>query len=156
MMEKGGRSIIAGLKNPDPYRILGCQYQEQCMIDSRQSCWQSGIVYSLTCTTCGAVYTGTSGLTAHKRGMEHLAAVRRGDTSYAMGKHYSLKHPDWDRTSAPFIFSILRTPRLVGNLQRYIAEALKIRKAVHGPQEHLNSKGEWARVALKRQGIIED
>ena len=88
--------------------------------------------------------------------MKHLTAVRRGDTSYAMGKHYSLKHPDWDRTSAPFILSILRTPRLVGNLQRYIAEALKIREAVHGPQEHLNSKGEWARVALKRQGIIED
>ena len=49
-----------------------------------------------------------------------------------------------------------KTPRLVGNLQRYIAEALKIREAVQGPVEHLNSKGEWARVALKRQGIIED
>ena len=116
VVEKGGRSIIAGLKNPDPYRILGCQYQEQCMIDSRQSCCQSGIVFSLTCTTCRAAYTRTSGLTAHKRGMEHLAAVRRGDTSCAMGKHYTLKHPDWDKISAPFPLTILKTPRLVGNL----------------------------------------
>ena len=156
VVEKGGRSIMAGLRNPDPYRILGCQYEDKCMIDPKQTCWQSKIVYSLTCTTCGAVYTGTSGLTAHKRGMEHLTAVRRGDTSYAMGKHYVQTHPDWPRTTAPFILSILRTPRLVGNLQRYIAEALKIREAVQGPVEHLNSKGEWARVALKRQGIIED
>ena len=88
--------------------------------------------------------------------MEHLTAVRRGDTSYAMGKHYALRHPDWPKTTPPFTFSILRTPRLVGNLQRYIAEALKIREVVQGPVEHLNSKGEWARVALKRQGIIED
>ena len=74
----------------------------------------------------------------------------------SLGKHYTLKHPDWNKISTPFTFTILRTPRLVGNLQCYIMEALKIREAVQGPQEHLNSKGEWARVALKRQGIIED
>ena len=58
--------------------------------------------------------------------MEHLAAARRKDTTYTIGKHYALKHPDWDGEQKPFILTVLKTPRLVGNLQRYIAEALKI------------------------------
>ena len=145
-----------GLRKPDPYRALGCPYQDSCLISPKQSCWQRGIVYSLTCSICGAQYTGTSGLTAHKRGMEHLAAVRRKDTTYAIGKHYALKHPDWDGEQEPFTFTVLKTPRLVGNLQRYIAEALKIREAVLASSEHLNSKGEWARITLRRQFTLQD
>ena len=103
-----------------------------------------------------AKYIGESSRSAFQRGKEHLAAVRRGDTTNAIGKHYALKHPDWDGEQDSFTFTVLKTPRLVGKLHRYIAEALKIREAVLAPPEHLNSKGEWARITLRRQGILHD
>ena len=109
---------------------------------------------SLACSICGAQYTGISWLTAHICRPEHLAAVRRGDTVNAIRKHYALKNPDMDGETKPFTFTILKTPRLVWNLQRYIVDTLKIREVVRGPVWHFKSKGEWAMIPLRRQVIL--
>ena len=55
----------------------------------------------------------------------------------------------------PFVFKILGAQGIKGNLQRYLMEALKIREAKEEGGTLLNSRGEWARVALKRL-VIQD
>ena len=41
-------------------------------------------------------------------------------------------------------------------MQRYVAEALHIKEAKDAGENLLNSKGEWARVALKRLMVGEE
>ena len=95
VVEKGGTSIQRGVINPDLYRLKGCPYAEKCLINPKQSCWTSKMVYSVACTICGAEYRGTSGLSAHKCGLEYLHALRRKDASYGITKHFLAKHPTW-------------------------------------------------------------
>ena len=80
-----------------------------------------------------------------------MVRFRRGDTTYAIGKHYTLKQPDWDGIAEPFSFNILKISKLNGNLKRDIAEALKIRGLARGPlrvgQDHPKKAGHPARVA---------
>ena len=55
----------------------------------------------------------------------------------------------------PFVFKILGAQGIKGNLQRYLMEALKKREAKEEGGTPINSRGEWARVALKRL-VIQD
>ena len=46
VVEAAGRSILSGLRNPDPGVKPGCQFDgsgaiEKCLIDPRQTCWGS-------------------------------------------------------------------------------------------------------------------
>ena len=113
------------------------------------------MVYSLKCTLCNATYVETTGLTAHRRSRDHQLALRRGDTSYAIVKHYNNAHPGQETVEKPFTFRVLGAGH-GGNLQRYVAEALHIKEAKEAGEKLLNSKGEWARVALKRLIVGED
>ena len=160
VVEGAGNSILAGLRKPDPYISPGCQFGDgegngQCLIHEKQTCWASRLVYALYCTQCPATYVGTTGLTAHRRCQDHLQALRREDDSYAISKHYILDHPGMKDSLNPFVFKILGAQGIRGNLQRYLMEALKIREAKEGGEALLNSRGEWARVALKRL-VIQD
>ena len=161
VVEGAGRGIMAGLRQPDPGIKPGCQFGgsgalTSCLIDSKQTCWQSRLVYALKCTKCPATYVGTTGLTAHRRSQEHQQALRRGDETYAIAKHYLAEHPGEEGDTHPFTFKILGGAGINGNLQRYITEALRIREAKEAGETLLNSKGEWARVALKCLVVAED
>ena len=158
IVEAAGLSITAGLRNPDPSWPKGCPHQDKCPVDPKQTCGGSRIVYQLNCTTCEAAYLGTSGHTLHKRSMEHLEAVRRGNTAYAMARHYATEHPEWDGQgdAKPFSCKILRGPNIMGNIQRYLEEALLIRDATDKGDKLLNGRGEWGRTSLKRLAIVED
>ena len=92
----------------------------------------------------------------HRRSQEHQQALRRGDETYAIAKHYLAEHPGEEGDTHPFTFKILGGAGINGNLQRYITEALRIREAKEAGETLLNSKGEWARVALKRLVVAED
>ena len=74
---------------------------------------------------------------------------------YAIVKHYSNAHPGQETAEKLFIFRVLGAGH-GGNLQRYVAEALHIKEAKEAGEELLNSKGDWARVALKRLIVGED
>ena len=56
----------------------------------------------------------------------------------------------------PFTLKILGASGINGNLQRYLWEALRIREAKETGEQLLNSKGEWARVALKRLVVADE
>ena len=128
---------------------------ETCLIDPRQTCWGSRLIYALSCSKCPATYVGTTGLTAHRRSLDHQQALRRGDESYAIAKHYAMAHPGEQGEENPFTFKVLGGSGITGNLQRYLWEALRIRETKEAGGQLLNSRGEWARVALKRLVVAE-
>ena len=83
-MEAAGKSVLAGLKCPDPGVEGGCPYQKQCYIDPKYTCGGARIIYKLACSLCEASYLGTTGHSAHKRCSEHMEALIHGNDSYAM------------------------------------------------------------------------
>ena len=113
-------------------------------------------MYALSCSKCPATYVGTTGLTAHRRSLDHQQALRRGDEGYAIAKHYAVAHPGEQGADHPFTFKVLGGSGITGNLQRYLWEALRIREAKEAGGQLLNSKGEWARVALKRLVVADE
>ena len=84
--------------------------------------------------------------------------MRRGNTAYAMARHYAAEHAEWDvqGDTMPFSCKILRGPNIMGNIQRYLEEALLIRDATDRGDKLLNGCGEWGRASLKRLAIVED
>ena len=151
VLERGGKSILAGLRRADPFLAEGCPFQEKCLVRGRRSCWTAGVVYALICGQCGAKYVGTSGCTSHKRCREHYGEWLGGSGTNAMSKHWSSRHPEADRASIsePFTMEILGAG-FGGNLERYVQEALKIKTTKEAGAELLNSRGEWSRVQLRR------
>ena len=135
----------------------GCPHQNQCPVVPEQTCTGARAVYKLQCTNCQAACLETSGHTLHKRNMEHLEAVRGGNMAYAMTKNYAADHPEWTPASGmPFSSSILKGPNIKANLNRYIGEAIHIRKHTESGATQLNGHGEWGRTVLRRLAIVED
>ena len=71
--------------------------------------------------------------------------VKRKNQAYAMARHYSTEHPEWDSESdnLPFTSKLLKGPNIQGNLQRYLGEALLIRDFTDRGKKLLNGHGEW-------------
>ena len=132
---------------------------EKCPVVPEQRCTGARMVYQLQCNLCGAIYLGTSGHTLHKRSLEHLEAVLKGNQGYAMGKHYAAEHPQWtpgvDGHQFPFTSKLVKGPNIQGNIQRYLTEALLIRDK-EKTKTILNGKAEWGRTTLKRLAIISE
>ena len=158
VIEAAGRSVLAGLKCPDPGVEGGCPYMRECLVDSKYNCGGTRTIYKLDCNLCEASYLGTTGHSAHKRCLEHHDALIQGNDAYAMTKHYLQDHPQWNNSSGqkPFTMSIVKGPNLKGNLQRYLGEALQIRESTKRGDKVLNARGEWGRACLKRLAIVED
>ena len=149
----GGMGLAHSISKGDPYRAKGCQFDSKCCIKDRGNCWTSRCIYKLECCVCGAVYTGTTGASIHKRSLEHMAAVRRGDHSNSMAKHMVTEHPEEDRTSDKlFVASVV--DRDEKNLCRYIKAGLFIEEGVSNTQ--LNQRGEWGRVSTRRIAVKEN
>ena len=109
---------------------MSCPFKDKCLVDSKQSCWESRIVYKISCNLCQVGYLGTSGYSSHKRCWEHQKAFRLGNESYGSVKHFKSQHKDLKfGESTPFSFEVVRGPNIQGNLQRYLGEALEIRNA---------------------------
>ena len=156
MVEAASRSVLAGLKCPDPGVVRECPYNKQCYIDSKYNCSGARIIYKLECSLCEASYLGTSGHTAHKRCSEHEEALINGNESYAMTRHFKQEHPQWNSNSGlqPFTMSLVKGPNIKGNLQRYLGEALLIWESTKKGDKVLNARGEWGRACLKRLAIV--
>ena len=76
-----------------------------------------------------SAYYGTSGHSAHKRAFEHLNALRKRNTSYAITKHYLNEHPEVDLKTQQDLMSFkVICPSIKFNLNRFITEALAIEK----------------------------
>ena len=115
-------------------------------------------VYRVTCNICKrdpeqlkeVVYIGTSGTTLHRRQVEHMDAIRRGQISNALAKHQGEKHPDEPQafTAEPIQGGIPY------NVERFILEALKIQEfSQSNTHQILNQRGEWGHRGLTRLRI---
>ena len=157
VLEKSGRGIMAGLRQPDPFLAPGCQFEDKCLVEGRRSCWTTRIVYALVCGICGAQYVGTSGCSGHKRAKEHQQEWLSGSSANPMSKHWTISHGGEDRAGweRPFSMRILGAG-FGSNLERYIQEAMAIKTLAEGEGEALNSKGEWGRVALRHLTVVAD
>ena len=143
---------MTGMYTADPYRGKTCPFTIKCWSDDKTDCWQSRICYRAACSICGAAYTGTSGHSLHKRTVEHMEAVRRGDHNNALSKHFLISHPDTN-TKDPdaILFKVSVLSRRASNLERYIEEGILIEEAlIEDKDEQLNSRGEWGRMSTRR------
>ena len=127
-----------------------CPFSKKCWSDEKTDCWQSRVIYQLSCIICGAIYTGTTACSIHKRTLQHQEGLKRGDTSNPMAKHFKINHPERD-TSIDQLFKATIIDTRLSNLERYISEGICIEDSIldnKAPQ--LNSKGEWGRIQTKR------
>ena len=109
-------------------------------------------MYRVKCKICGALYTGTTGTSIHKRTITHMEAVKGGDRSNPISKHFLIEHREVrmvDGGEALFSVKILGSRSV--NMERYIQEGIWIEEAVNVNRVgHMNSKGEWGRVNTRR------
>ena len=156
VIEASGTGILLGLNKADPYRSYNCPFNDSCWSAPKADCWKSKTVYRITCLLCGSQYTGTSGTSLHKRTKDHMDALRRGDKSNAMAKHFLGQHPDTNRDLNTQLFKVEVIEARKSDLERYIAEGIHIEDAVKEDRiPQLNSKGEWGRVSTKRITVVD-
>ena len=56
VVEKGGKSILAGLENSDPFREQQCRFGDKnCIVDIKYDCQATGICYEIECLKCKSV-----------------------------------------------------------------------------------------------------
>ena len=59
VVERGGKSLLSGLKKKDPFSKEGCKYGDrQCIVDRKVDCTSTGTCYAITCDLCGEVELG--------------------------------------------------------------------------------------------------
>ena len=152
VIEMGGMPIMAGIGVADPFRIIRCPFEEKCWVGSGVDCWKTRVVYRIVCGICGAEYTGTTGTSLHKRTITHMEAVKRGDRSNPISKHFLIEHREVrmvEGGEAMFSVKILGSRSV--NMERYIEEGVWIEEAVKmNKVSQMNSKGEWGRVNTRR------
>ena len=111
----------------------------------------------MKCNLCDAFYIGTTGHTAHKRGMEHIKALQKGNKEYAMTKHFIEDHPQINKEDEGLITLSIRDRTRTSNLDRYISEGYIIEEASKAANrgKQVNSRGEWSRISMKRLTVSE-
>ena len=173
-LEKGGVSILNLLSKPDPFKKVGCRWNESCNLKENQDCMKSGVVYKIECTKCKEdeddnneddrgveddpnednrqqrrrhprIYMGQTGRSIHSRIQEHQAGVRNDIKNCPLKKHVDLCH-NGDRDQAKFETGILHGART--NLSRLILEGEEIQ--AHSDQGLLNSKSEFRATKIIR------
>ena len=160
VIEVGGDRLSKGLFRADPFKKKGCPFDKTCAISKKQTCTQNKAIYQLKCLLCTeenreavAVYRGQSGCSIHKRCIEHIEAIRRGDAASGMGCHIREAHPEADLTGNSFIELTLVQQR-DKNLERGIAEAVLIEEIEKDDKcITTNKKAEWGRAPLRRLTI---
>ena len=99
-------------------------------------------------------YRGHSGCSLHKRTLEHLRSIRRGDSTSAMAAHFRAIHPGIQPAERVVTAKILGQRELI--MERAISEAVFIEEleSTAGVRT-LNRKTEWGRQGLRRLAITE-
>ena len=131
----------------------------KCSIADDHNCRVSRGIYKISCKKCetnpdtpDAVYIGTSGLSTHKRNLEHLGDLRRGQMKSAITKHHLQNH----RGEEPeFVTTVVKGGGRF-NLDRFITEAIEIETHNFSPGVRvLNSKSELGHRRLPRL-VVDD
>ena len=85
-----------------------------------------------------------------------MASLRRGDNNNSMAKHFSIEHPEMDRTTDK-LFTSSVVDRDEKNLNRYILEGLVIEDNILiNNNTQLNQRGEWGRITTRRLTVADN
>ena len=127
----------------DPWKDLGCERNDcfPCKSNNRGKCYNQSITYQIDCITCQnkgkkVSYIGESGRTGFDRGLDHIKAISKGDTSNACAKHQVESHQGmpWN-----FSMKVLKTSKYPLERQTYEGRLVEDFQG----DEILNQKGEW-------------
>ena len=130
-------------------------FSVKCNVDPELDCREGRLVYQTECLNCAedpaviekSVYIGTSGHLLHKRNLEHMGDIRRGNMSNALSKHHRLMHNNIE----PKFSSRSLRGGIQYNLDRFILEGHKINQASLDTQfKVLNSRSEWGHRGIPR------
>ena len=157
VVEKGGRSIMLGLQQSDPFPREGCDFGEsRCIIGP--GCSSTGVCYKISCLQCtlddqedqgassgegGRIprryqYLGQTGTSAHRRMLGHLA---KGDSVVA--KHQEEYHQGGQGVQE-MEMKVVSTHKLL--LERLVSEGNQIAAVEQGqPGTLMNGRGEYQR-----------
>ena len=133
-VEMGGKPITAGLSNTVKFTgQQGCVFTPKCNVDPELDCREGRLVYQTECLNCAedpaviekSVYIGTSGHLLHKRNLEHMGDIRRGNMSNALSKHHRLMHNNIE----PKFSSRSLRGGIQYNLDKFILKGRKINQA---------------------------
>ena len=107
------------------------------------------------CSAGNYKYVGTTGLTLHARGPQHLEALVGRNMEYPMTRHYAEAHTGVQPGRDCILIKAI-SEQIPDNSQKYIAEAISIQMAKEEGAPLLNSRGEWGMVRLRRFAIGEE
>ena len=114
---------------------------------------RQNIVYRMTCVRCKeddrtSCYIGESFRTSYDWGLEHLNAMRTGDTNSPLVEHNNLEHQGEEPR-----FSMEIIARCKSSLQRQVEEGDQILR--HEKYNLLNRRGEWGQNLPPKLGVEE-
>ena len=103
-----------------------------------------------------SLYRGQSGCSLHKRGLEHVDSIRRGNDQSGIAHHMVHSHPGVPRDEAARSIVISTLACRQRNMERGLLEAIYIAEAEETPGiDPANRRGEWGRTTLRRVGVVE-
>ena len=152
VMEDGGRAIKTDMVRTNPFPPIGGCGRDLCMMckvkPSKGRCWDSNIVYSITCNrspcTEGGIiptYIGETCRSTKTRGSQHLTLYKGKKDNSFLWKHTQEEHQgqigEADYKMEPL-------SRCKDSFTRIIQEAVLIQKNESDPKtDNLNSKMEY-------------
>ena len=157
VVEKTGTAVKNILHKSNPWEDGFCSRVScyPCQTGDEKSCFTRNIVYTSQCVPCKEtgkvkVYIGETSRSAHERGGEHEADLRKKKPDSHIVKHQETDHNG--ETEAKFQFRVSAT--FQSALTRQITEAVMIRR--QGEGSVLNSKGVYNRCSLPRLTVIDE
>ena len=152
VVEKSGTRLVRLLQRNDPFKKKNCRDARQCMVceggdgEEGGDCRESGVTYKIKCLgekggepgeQCGQPYHGETDRNGYTRGCEHKADLNNERDNSALWKHCVEKHGSVKQNFEMVIVDRVRNDAT----KRQILEAVRIQRA--GPEQILNSRGEW-------------
>ena len=133
----------------------------KCFVSGDTDCRSGRAVYRVCCQTCqndpekppNVLYIGTTGFLAHKRFLEHSAALRTASLKNAIAKHENMHHA---QNRGEYVGEIIEGS-IKFNLERFVTEAIQIEKAKRSADTMLlNQKGEWGHFGVTRLQVVNE
>ena len=141
-------SLLSGMgpkRTPVP-----CPYPTKCIVEDKCNCSTPNSIYRWDCFLCGEdtrprVYIGTTSFYLHKRILEHLNDIVRGNMEgSAIAKHLVQEHNGMDPA-----FRCRTVATEEQTLRRYVQEALILDRS-RRDCILMNRRSEWGMLKLPR------
>ena len=152
VVEKAGKQIKTTLQTSDPFKQNKCQ-DEECFpcktnkTNKPTNCRKDGIIYTITCDECQAIYVGESARNANCRGREHVNDYEKNKECSIMRRHKQLHHQH-DTHEPKYTMTV---KQIYGDrcMDRQISENIQINNIPN--IDRINNKVEYRQNRVPRQ-----